>query len=87
MACNACCKHYSLSQSQWRNHVNCYLAMGILMGLIQIGLGVLIFVYNDYANTFFGITDSKVQSMTYVNGCSDLYTKVDSTKYAQIIAD
>ena len=57
------------------------------MGLIQIGLGVMIVVYNGYADIFFNITNLKVQSMTYVNGCSDSYTKVDAVKYAQVIAN
>jgi hypothetical protein len=47
----------------------------------------MIVVYNGYADSFFIITNAKVQSMAYVNGCSDSYTNVDAVKYSQIIAD
>ena len=51
------------------------------MGFIQIGFGVMIVVHNVYAYSFFNISEEKVQSMAYVNGCSDDYTKVDAVMY------
>lgn len=60
-----CCTYYA------------WLSLGLLVGLIQIGLGAMIVVYNGYADSVFNITHEKVQSMAYVNGCSDEYTKVD----------
>ena len=64
-----------------RKAINCYLAVGVVMGFIQIGFGVMIVVHNVYAYSFFNISEEKVQSMAYVNGCSDDYTKVDAVMY------
>jgi hypothetical protein len=41
------------------------------MGLVQIGLGVLIVVYNGYAVLAFDELYSLVKTMAFVNGCSD----------------
>jgi hypothetical protein len=64
-----------------RKAINCYLTMGVLMGLIQISFGVMIVVHNIYAASFFNISEEKVNSMAYVNGCSDNFTKIDALMY------
>ena len=46
----------------------------------------MIVVYNDYADSSFKIVDLYVQSMAYVNDCSDSWTKVNPN-YVQNIAD
>lgn len=57
------------------------------MGLVQIGLGVLIVVYNGYAVLAFDELYSLVKTMAFVNGCSDAQTHVDQIKYTRMIAE
>ena len=68
--------------NQGKKTVGCYAGLGGLLGAVWIGMGVMIIVYNMYADSFFAISEAKVKNLTYVNGCSDAFTKVNADLYA-----
>ncbi len=76
-----------MSICQDNKTVGCYAGLGGLLGAVWIGMGVMIIVYNMYADSFFAISEAKVKNMTYLNGCSDAFTKVNTDLYAKVIAD
>lgn len=72
----------TLGNANPKTLVGCYAGLGGLLGAVWIGMGVMIIVYNMYADSFFAISEAKVKNMTYVNGCSDAFTKVNTDLYA-----
>jgi hypothetical protein len=56
---------------EWRLVIDVYVACGVIVGLIQIFLGVMIPVYYNYTMTNYDFIQAKVDVLNYVNGCSD----------------
>lgn len=56
---------------EWRLVIDVYVACGVIVGLIQIFLGVMIPVYYNYTMTNYNFIQAKVDVLNYVNGCSD----------------
>ena len=48
-------------------------------------MGVMIIVYNKYADNQFVVTEGLVRKMAFVNGCSDALTKVNVDDFTNII--
>lgn len=70
-----------------RNEVRAYLCSGIIFSVIQISMGVLIAVHAVYANRTFELASNSVNKLSYLNGCSDSLTTVNSQLYSNIISD
>jgi len=61
-----------------KNPVALYAGVGGALGAVWIGMGVMIIVYNNYADNQFAVTEDLVRKMTFVNGCSDAFTKINA---------
>lgn len=59
MAVRACCSA-DASKDELTYSLKCYGSLGGIMGAVWIGMGVLIVVYNKYADNFFGISKAKI---------------------------
>ena len=61
MACNACCP---IRASDPKSHaiikLRFVVSLGGILGAVWMGMGVLIIVYNKYADNFFGISLAKI---------------------------
>ena len=57
--------------SPWKENIDKHVSFGALIGAIQIGLGVVVFVYNSYAHENFIVNYQKIQTFMNVNDCLD----------------
>ena len=72
---------------EWRMVVDTYVAMGTLVGLIQVFLGVMIPVYYRYTMENYNFIQAKMDVLNFVNGCSDTKATFGLQTYTSIITE
>lgn len=89
--CVACdCGHFkgkidSFNPKEWRCIIDYYITCGLLVGLVQIFLGVMIPVYYNYSMVNYTFIQAKMNVLNYVNGCSDSKATFGLQDYTSII--
>lgn len=77
----------SFNPKEWRCVIDYYITCGLLVGLIQIFLGVMIPVYYNYSKVNYDFVQDKMDVLNYVNGCSDTKATFGLQEYTSIITN